>query len=340
MRRILPVGLQPVSPDKTTQVFVLRERAYYTRKLASKVEPFEIYRAMTSLPAVLPVCAVVVTYHPGAKILDNISRILAQVQGLVVVDNCSNVDELERLRVASRTLSFQLIENGENLGIAEALNEGVRWAKSRDYPWVLLLDQDSGITDGFVRQMFAAWESRLDRERVASIHPRYVDPQTRVEVVVPRASDGSPLFPMTSGALMPGWIFERIGWFASEYFIDLVDWEYCFRIRAAGYLVTDSSQAALLHTPGNPKTVTVMGHSFQSSHHSAIRRYYISRNCIAFYRKYFFSFPGLIMNSMYRQMHDTIVCLITEENRARKFRNFLLGTWDGLTGKMGKREGL
>jgi hypothetical protein len=39
-------------------------------------------------------------------------------------------------------------------------------------------------------------------------------------------------------------------------------------------------------------------------------------------------------------LHETIVCLLAEENRARKFRNFLLGTWDGLFGRIGKREGL
>jgi hypothetical protein len=39
-------------------------------------------------------------------------------------------------------------------------------------------------------------------------------------------------------------------------------------------------------------------------------------------------------------LHDTMVSLIVEDGRTRKFRNLLLGTWDGLTGRMGKREGL
>lgn len=286
------------------------------------------------------VCAVMVTYHPSAKMLEHMSDVLAQVQGLVVVDNGSNDDELDPLRLASKNLGFQLIENGENLGVAEALNQGVRWAKNKGYPWVMLFDQDSRITGGFVRQMFAAWEAHTDRERVGSIHPRYVDPETGVEAVVPRASDGSPVFPMTSGALMPAWIFDRIGWFATEYFIDFVDWEYCFRIRAAGYLIGDSRQATLLHAPGNPAKTTILGYTFHPSHHSAMRRYYISRNGIAFYRKYFHSFPGWVLSGVYGQLKDTIVCFIAEEDRARKFRSFLLGTWDGLTGRMGKREGL
>jgi rhamnosyltransferase len=286
------------------------------------------------------VCAVIVTYHPSVKMLENIAQVLAQVQGLVVVDNGSNADELAPLRVASQTLGFQLIENGKNLGLAEALNQGVRWAKSQDYPWVILFDQDSRITEGFVRQMFAAWESHPDRERVSSIHPKYVDPETGIEPLVRRARDGGPVVSTTSGALMPTWIFDRIGWFASEYFIDCVDIEYSLRVRTAGYFIADSRQAVLLHHAGHPRRLGVLGFSFGPTHHSAMRRYYMSRNRIAVYRKYFRVFPRWVLQSMNESLRDTIKCFVAEQNRARKFRNFLLGTWDGLTGRMGKREGL
>jgi rhamnosyltransferase len=286
------------------------------------------------------VCAVVVTYHPSAAMLKNLPDIFNQADALVIVDNGSSADKLSPLRAMSQALGAQLIENGQNLGVAEALNQGVRWAQSQGYPWVILFDQDSGITEGFIRQLFAAWDRHPQRARVGSMHPRYIDPQTTEEMVVPRDRDGGPLLPMTSGALMPMWIFGKVGWFASEYFIDFVDWEYCFRIRAAGYLVADTPQAALLHFPGNPGKKRILGHTFHLSHHNAMRRYYISRNCIIFYSKYFRSFPGWVLRGIYAQFKDTVVCLIAEEDRARKFRNILLGTWDGLIGRMGKREGL
>jgi Glycosyl transferase family 2 len=91
------------------------------------------------------VCAVIVTYHPSARMLENNSQVRAQVQGLVVVDNGSSVEELDPLRAKTQSIGFQLIENGENLGIAEALNQGVRWTESQGYPWVILFDQDSKI---------------------------------------------------------------------------------------------------------------------------------------------------------------------------------------------------
>ena len=285
------------------------------------------------------VCAVIVTYHPSARMVEHLREVFAQVQALVIVDNGSNLDELEPLRLEIRTRGFQLIENGENLGIAEGLNQGVRWAKSQGYSWLILFDQDSAITDKFIDQMFAAWRTHPDSERVASIHPRYVDPKTGIEAAVLRANDDSPLFPMTSGSLMPAWIFDKIGSFASEYFIDLVDWEYCFRIRAAGFLVADSKQAKLLHSPGDPAKTTILGRTFLHTRHDALRRYYISRNCVAFYRKYLRSFPRWVLKAVYWQLHETAICLIVDENRGCQFRSLLLGTWDGLTGRMGRRGG-
>lgn len=287
-----------------------------------------------------PVCAVIVTYHPSATMLEIVPNVLAQVQGLVVVDNGSTADELVVLRGASETLGFQLIENGENLGIAEALNQGVRWAKSKDFPWVILFDQDSQITEGFIGNMFAAWKAHPYRQRIGSIHSRHVVPETGAEVWVPRTPDGSPILPMTSGSLMPTWIFDEVGWFASEYFIDVVDWEYSFRTRAAGFLVADARQATLFHTPGNPAEATLLGHTFHPSHHNALRRYYLTRNRIVFCRKYFLTFPGWVLSSAYSQCKETVVCLLVEQNRARKIRNILLGIWDGLTGRMGKRADL
>src|ERR1700761_1537560 len=283
------------------------------------------------------VCAVVVTYHPKAEMLENLAKVAAQVQDIVVVDNGSNPASLGFLHATRFTYGFHLIENRDNLGIAEALNQGVRWAKDNDYPWVVFFDQDSKITPGFIEQMLATWVSHPQLNCVASIQPRYVNAETGVEPPIYRAHDGSPMTSMTSGTLMPTWIFDKIGMFASEYFIDFVDFEYSLRIRAAGYLMAESRETVLLHTSGFPKRRTFFHFSFAATHHSAMRRYYMSRNRVAVYLKYIRVFPRWTFHSMYISLRETLKCFIAEKDRARKFRNFLIGTWDGLIGRMGKR---
>ena len=283
----------------------------------------------------------IVTYNSATEIGPCLDAAIATGAEVVVVDNGSAAGEIAALRESSQASGFQLIENHENLGIAEALNQGVAWARSRGYPWVILFDQDSTITDGFVLRMFATWESHPRRERVGSIHPRYKDRVTGVEAPIQRAKeDGGPITSLTSGALMPTWIFEQVGSFASDFFIDCVDQEYCFRLRAAGYYVADSKEAILLHSPGHPEKLSVIGFSFSPTHHSAARRYYMSRNRIVVYRKYFRVFPALVLPYMYATLRETAKCFLAERDRARKLRNFLLGTWDGLVGRMGKRENL
>jgi rhamnosyltransferase len=288
------------------------------------------------------VCAVIVSYHPRSEALENIRVVMTQVQALVVVDNGSDADEVATLRASSEASGFRLIENQENRGIAEALNQGIAWARSRGFPWVILFDQDSTITSGFIDQMFATWESHPRRERVGSIHPRYRDRLTGVEQtkIMRAKSDGGPITSWTSGALMPTWIFDRVGYFASDFFIDYVDHEYCFRLRAAGYYVADSREAILLHSPGQPAKVSVLGFSFVPSNHSAVRRYYISRNRVVVYRKYFPMFPAWVLQHICFTVRETAKWVLGEHDRVRKLRNFLLGTWDGLVGKMGKRENL
>jgi rhamnosyltransferase len=286
------------------------------------------------------VCAIVITYHPTLSMIENLSAICSQVDEMVVVDNGSNSEALDSLRRTSQNLRFSLIENGQNLGIAEALNQGVHWAIEKSFPWVILFDQDSVITGNFVDEMLSTWATHPLRDRLGAIHPRYLDHRTGIEAYVWRAADNGPVRSMTSGALIPTWIFGKLGWFASDFFIDDVDTEYCFRVRAAGYLLADSRSAILRHSSGSPRSITWLGRTFSPSHHSAWRRYYISRNRTAVCRKYFLVFPVWTLRYAYDCARETIKCFLGESDRRRKFRNVVLGIWDGLTGRMGARRGL
>jgi rhamnosyltransferase len=284
------------------------------------------------------VCAVIVTYHPNPAMIANLAVTFTQVNGMVVVDNGSNPESLGALRVASKDLGFHLIENQENLGIAEALNQGVRWAIANGYPWVILFDQDSKITDHFIDRLFESWNAHPERERIGAMHPKYLELHDGSEAYVWRAKDGGPVRHMTSGALMPAWIFTKIGGFAAEFFIDAVDTEFCFRLRAAGYLIADSRSAVLWHSAGTSRSVAVFGFVFRPSFHTALRRYYMARNQFVVCRRYFRMFPGWILRYSYECFRETTKCLIGEQDRVRKLRNIMLGIWDGLRGRMGGRN--
>src|SRR5271170_1018415 len=193
------------------------------------------------------VCAVVVTFRPSPAVAVNIARTRRQVQGLVVVDNASPSEALAPILAASRELDFEVIRNGANLGVAAALNIGVKWARSRGHSFAALFDQDSGITEGFMTAMLQEYESNPLRETIAVVTPKHLEHETGEWERPAMAEDGSPLVAITSGSLMPLGIFDRCGWFEEDLIIDRVDDEYCLRARSLGYTVALCGDAVLHH---------------------------------------------------------------------------------------------
>jgi rhamnosyltransferase len=284
-----------------------------------------------------PVCAVVVTFHPGHDVLRNLALVMAQAQRLVVVDNGSGAASLKMLREASAERGFALIENRSNLGIAAALNRGVRQALAEGYGWVVLFDQDSTVGGGFLDAMFWQLDRDPRRGRVAVVCPRYVDRDSGRLMIATRTRDGEIAVARTSGSLMPAWVFAECGWFVEELLIDQVDYEYCLRLRSRGYLIAECAGATLRHTLGAPSVHRLFGvRLFGTTNHSAARRYYLVRNRMWMLRRYWGEFPRWCVDACVATVKESVKILLVEDCRWSKLRHTALGVRDGVLGRMGK----
>jgi rhamnosyltransferase len=283
------------------------------------------------------VCAVVVTFRPRAEDLVNLARVRPQVQDLVVVDNGSPEEKLELLREFSRDLEFVLIENGQNLGIAAALNVGVQWAQSNLSKWVVLFDQDSSVTDGFIPQMLKDFADQASRRNILLLVPRYRDPESGVERVCCLDQDGGPFVTITSGSLFPIDAFDKCGYFKEELFIYTVDDEYSLRLRSRGYSIGLSPNAVLHHVSGVPTYYRLFGRQlFQTTNYRPGVRYYISRNRVWMLRSYGAKYPRWVRGAFRSSLIDLCKLAIAEDARWAKFRMIVRGLRDGMLGRMGR----
>ena len=293
-----------------------------------------IRRVESSSHSEFSVCAVIVTYHPSAAMLENMAKVLPQVHGLVVVDNGSTAEELKALRAASQAHGFHLIENKENLGIAEALNQGVLWAKSEAYPWVILFDQDSKITDGFIPHMLETYHNASNREEVAIIAPTYVDVASGLHQPLMQAGNGEILLTMASGSMMPSSVLKNLGPFDESLFMDYVDTEFCLRARRKGMLIIQSS-AILFHSCGRITRHRFLGRSFATTNHSVARRYYITRNRLQLLTSYASDWPWAWRETKAMLSEATKIALV-ENEKCGKFRAMVMGMIDALS-RVGKK---
>ena len=112
-------------------------------------------------------------------------------------------------------------------------------------------------------------------------------------------------------------------------FIDSVDFEFCYRIRKAGYKVIQTSNVELEHSLGEGKIVSFLGLKFRNNEHSAFRCYYIAQNNIYYPLKHHL-WLHLIRGNL-RNLKHIIIVLLYEKNKEKKIISILRGWLKGWT---------
>lgn len=267
----------------------------------------------------------IVSFNPDTKLLQsNIVAIKDQVDQIYVVDNGSNnVDAVERL--LNQYNSVQLIKNTDNRGIAAALNQCCEASAKDGYKWIVTLDQDSVCPEHFVEglSLFVGVE-----KKVGIIAPLIVD--RSVGVIGHHPNGYSEVNTcITSGALTNLAVWHELNGFDEKMFIDSVDFEYCYRVRKAGYKVIQTDRVQLSHSIGNATMCRFLFWKFKNTEHSAFRDYYIAQNNVYYPRKHH-SWIRFIRGNI-RNLKSIFVVLLYEDDKAEKVRAIFKGWRKGLT---------
>jgi rhamnosyltransferase len=303
---------------------------------------------MTELSA-SGVCAVIVSYHPEpAAMLGLIAAVLPQVGAVVLVDNASSGDWQRALAQALSAAGGALLGQPHNLGLAAAQNVGIEWARSGGYRHVLLLDQDSVPGDGMVASLLQALQDLSSAGTVAAVGPRFHDlredrdaPFVRIGFPLNRKlwceADGQYVacdFLISSGALIPLAMLDRIGPMDAGLFIDNVDLEWGFRARAQGHALYGVCAATMHHRLGDDRRALPFGGG-QVVVHGPLRLYYMMRNRLLLYRM-----PHTprtwVAQDMPRVLAKLLLFGVLIGPRLRNLRCMLRGLWDGVRGRRGE----
>jgi rhamnosyltransferase len=285
------------------------------------------------------ICAVVVTYFPKAVYAENFAALASQVGKILVVDNGSSAETLEPMEAAALRVGATVVRLGSNLGIATALNAGLRTAREQGFRWLATFDQDSRCTPRMIEEMARVFESYPQPHRLAIVSPSYVD-RTHGFAVRQRhgaAGVGWRILPttMTSGNLVNVEIATAVGGFDDSLFIDYVDHEFCLRLRRHGYQVVEATRATLLHSVGAMERRWFLFRFVVPTHHPAVRRYYMSRNRLILWRQYWRQEPVWVIRDIRRFVSEAVYVMLYEKQVSAKFPMILRGLRDGIRGVRG-----
>lgn len=268
------------------------------------------------IPVDKPIAAVTVLFNPDADSLDTIRTYASQVDKCFLIDNSPiSMPDVEQARF--RDSRFEYRHMGWNRGPAAALNFGVRLAAQQGYRYVLTMDQDSRCSEGMVDLLHQTFSGMGPQSNVAVACP------TCSEETAPAGREKSVSevgFCMTSGNLMDVLVWERLGGFDEDLFIDYVDHDYCLRARAAGYRILRRNDAILYHHTGTLRQLRFLGFQRTISVHSPDRLLYMTRN-------------GFLLKSRYGSRFPEVRTLVRKRTFAQAAKSLLFGPerWRRLT---------
>jgi rhamnosyltransferase len=267
------------------------------------------------------VVAGIVAFNPDLdRLRENVMAALAEVDEVLIVDNASeNARQLEDL--VDEAPRVHLLRNPINGGIARALNQAISWAADRQAPWILLLDQDSVVSQGMVDSL-----ARNTSPDVGIVAPAIIDRSDRRPVDA--GSDPTDVnYCITSGSLCNVKAWQAVGGYDESMFIDFVDFDFCLRVRQKEFRIVREPKTSLLHEIGK---ITRHGR-FTAYHHSAFRSYHMARDMLYYAYKHRRSSRHLkvqargLPGTYLVLVRKAIVIALYEEDRARRLWSILKG---------------
>ena len=235
--------------------------------------------------------ALITVYHPSENVINNVAAISKQADIVYICDNSSesNSDIFKPGDFDNKT---EYLFFGENLGLSGAFN---RVLKNKDVNWldedyVFFFDQDTFIGPSHIENMIKEYERLIEKGiDLGCLGPTFFNTSNNI-VEKPRFKKDidedtwEVKGVITSSMLSTYKNLKTAGFWNDNVFLDLADWELCWRLIEKGLKCVMTSKVVFRHSIGiGEKRVGAIhlrvGHPF--------REYYQMRECLyLLFKKY------------------------------------------------------
>ena len=274
--------------------------------------------------------ATVIWYNPDNENINNIKTYINYVEKIYIIDN--SMKNNMKLSSSLNNDKIEYVYNNKNLGIAKALNLACEKAINDGFEWILTMDQDSSFDSDGIKKYFETFDN-MEKENIGIFSPRHILKNDTKEF--DESSDFLEVdHVMTSGNLLNLKIWEEIGRFDENLFIDEVDSEICFRIIENGYKVIQLNRIRMFHELGNLEKKNFFTRKISVLNHNNIRKYYIMRNKFYMLKKY----KKYRSRYIYYIFNDFFKVIFYEKDKLRKLKYMCKGIADFMKSKMGELD--
>lgn len=278
----------------------------------------------------MKVCAVVVTYNPQIDEFIKYCQLnQKEVDYMIVVDNSEDFVIQKKIYELSKKDNIEIIQLYENKGIAYAQNLGVNKAQECScFDFILFLDQDSMLNEGTISKYKDYYNVLSENNNIACLGVGSTDNKTlslgtrEVKQII------------SSGSFCPISIFDDVGFMDESLFIDLVEYDWCWRAIVKGYKIFSINEVSLVHKEGEGK-VYIFGKRMILP--SPIRHYYQYRNFLFLLHKNYVPLEWKIQ-MLFKMIIKIPIYMLIMDRKFRRLQFILKGIKDYMINQRGKNS--
>lgn len=269
--------------------------------------------------------ALVTLYFPDDKVKGNIIQLSKYVDNVVLLDNTPNV---ENFSLFSEIKNTEYIAYKKNLGLSLAFNHYLKTLTENCY--IIFFDQDSFCPEGLVKQLKNDYQiccGKLNKKGI--IGPAYFE-ENAGHLMVPNQKEevSAGLYEVksiiTSGMFTELDVIKESGFWNDDIFLDMADWDFCWRILRAGFFCCFSTNEVLSHQLG--KNVHHFC-GFEIEEWASFRVYYQTRDCLYLLRKPYVPFKFRIRFILMLTIRP-VLHLILLPDKKKRLHYFIKGIKD------------
>ena len=190
---------------------------------------------------------IVSLYRPKVDEIKNLYNYCSKTEKCIIMDDSENCnEELCFLYLKDKRDRFDYVWNHGNMGLSRSLNIGIDKAKQIGANWILFMDSDSRWQNDIL-EVYKEYITNHDMSMIALLGPQH---NYSRHIRRPKAFFKEKKRIMLSGCLMSVEAINRIGGFDENFFIDGLDYDWCYRARMKGYRIIECGEAVINHSPG------------------------------------------------------------------------------------------
>lgn len=275
----------------------------------------------------------VTLYHPQKEAADLIKRYIKDVDTLIVWNNSPEDEGLKaRLMAELQEWAGKIVWKsiGQNIGIAHAINEALRYAHANGFDLLLLMDQDSRWDD------FRTFREDVEDAFAKDSH-RVFCPYIVGNDTFERHQDiQEKRYFINSGTIIPVHLLKAINGADEAFPLDALDHDLAIRLQKAGYHIVCMTKHNLYHTIGQACRMGPF-HIF-TNNYGPERTYSMARAHLLKYRKHKDWLTTAEKRFIVKEyfLLKLLRILLAEPQKWKRLKMLVKGIFDGLAFDLSK----